>query len=178
MTPEVKSKIKSKIRTVEEFPKPGISFKDITPLFLDPEYLENLVNVFYERYKNKGITKVCGIESRGFLLGSILANKLSAGFIPVRKGGKLPSDKKSIRYELEYGEDSIEIHSDTITQEDKVLIHDDLLATGGTMSAAIDLVKSFNPQRIDVSFIIELTELKGIDNLDIEQEKVFSFIDY
>ncbi|MCG8474723.1 MAG: adenine phosphoribosyltransferase [Cytophagales bacterium] len=153
--------VKASIRDVVDFPKPGIVFKDITTALKKPEVLEYLVDELYEYYKDKGITKVVGIESRGFILGAALAYKLKAGFVLVRKKGKLPADTYQKTYALEYGEDTIEVHKDAMNEDDVVLIHDDLLATGGTALATLDLVDAFNVKKKYVSFIVELAFLNG-----------------
>ncbi|GHT73190.1 adenine phosphoribosyltransferase [Bacteroidia bacterium] len=149
------------VRNVPDFPIPGIQFKDVTTLFKDPETLKELSDGLYEMYKDKGITKVVGIESRGFIMGPLLAERLHAGFVPVRKQGKLPAETYEICYDKEYGKDIIQIHCDALNENDVVLLHDDLLATGGTMKAAVDLIEKFNPKKIYVSFLIELTGLNG-----------------
>ncbi|MBO5026429.1 MAG: adenine phosphoribosyltransferase [Bacteroidaceae bacterium] len=151
------------LRTVEDFPKQGILFRDVTTLFKNPECLEIMEEELYEIYKDKGITKVVGIESRGFIMGAILARKIGAGLVMCRKPGKLPADTVSQSFSKEYGTDTIEIHRDAITEDDVVLIHDDLLATGGTIKAAWDLVKKFNPKKCYMNFIIEIRDegLKG-----------------
>jgi len=153
------------IRDVYNFPKEGIIFKDITTLLKNSSGLNEAINSLYELAKGKGITKVAGIESRGFILGGALAQKLNAGFIPIRKPNKLPSEKISATYELEYGTDKIEIHKDAIEKGDKVLLHDDLLATGGTMEAAIKLIESLGGEVVQVSFLIELNFLNGREKL-------------
>lgn len=153
------------IRDVPNFPKEGIIFKDITTLLKNSSGLNEAINSLYELAKGKGITKVAGIESRGFILGGALAQKLNAGFIPIRKPNKLPSEKISATYELEYGTDKIEIHKDAIEKGDKVLLHDDLLATGGTMEAAIKLIESLGGEVVQVSFLIELNFLNGRQKL-------------
>lgn len=153
--------VKKAIRDVPDFPKPGILFKDITTALNKPEIFQFLVDHMYEKYKNEGITKVVGIESRGFILGSVLAYKLNAGFVPVRKPGKLPSETYSVSYELEYGTDTLEIHNDALNANDVVLLHDDLLATGGTALASIELIQKFDVKNIHVSFICELLFLDG-----------------
>ncbi len=162
--------IKSKIRDVMDFPQKGILFKDLTTAFKDPHALHIIGGELFQLYRDKGITKVVGIESRGFIGGAILAFELGAGFVPIRKPGKLPADTLSISYGKEYGTDTIEIHRDAITENDVVVIHDDVLATGGTMTAAYDLVKRLNPKKIYVSFIIELGSLNGRANLPAETE--------
>ncbi len=153
--------IKNKIRDVIDFPSKGIVFKDLTTAFKDPRALHILGWNLSQKYRDKGITKVVGIESRGFICGSILAFELGAGFVPARKPGKLPAETVKASYSKEYGTDTIEIHKDAITPDDIVVIHDDVLATGGTMAAVYDLVKSMNPKKIYVNFIIELSALDG-----------------
>ena len=155
------------LRTVPDFPKKGVMFRDVTTLFKDKECLEIMENEMYELYKGKGITKVVGIESRGFLMGAIIARKLGAGLVMCRKPGKLPADVISETYEKEYGTDTIEIHKDAINEDDVVLIHDDLLATGGTVKAAWNLVKKFSPKKCYMNFIIELVNenLNGRENI-------------
>ncbi|MCL4550019.1 MAG: adenine phosphoribosyltransferase [Bacteroidetes bacterium] len=157
--------IKSLIRDVPNFPKEGIIFKDITTLLKNAGGMRDATEELYNFIKNKKITKVAGIESRGFILGSLLAEKLKAGFIPIRKPGKLPAETISESYSLEYGTDSIEIHKDAIQTGDKVLLHDDLLATGGTMEAACKLVERLGGEVVQISFLIELTFLHGRDKL-------------
>ena len=157
--------LKDLIRDVRDFPKKGIIFKDITTLLKSPKGLKNSAEELCNFVKNKGITKVAGIESRGFILGGIIAEKLNAGFIPIRKPGKLPSEKISESYLLEYGSDSIEIHKDAIQTGDKVLLHDDLLATGGTMEAACKLIEKLGGEVVQISFLIELDFLNGRDKL-------------
>lgn len=157
--------LKDLIRDVPDFPKKGIIFKDITTLLKNPKGLSSAAEELYKLAKNKGITKVAGIESRGFILGGIIAEKLNAGFIPIRKPGKLPAEKVSESYLLEYGTDSIEIHKDAIQPGDKILLHDDLLATGGTMEAACKLVEKLGGEVVQISFLIELDFLKGRDKL-------------
>ena len=166
------NKLKSEIRDVPDFPKKGILFRDLTTMFKDGECLHIVSEELRDSYKDLGITKVVGIEARGFICGSILANEIGAGFVLLRKPGKLPADTISMTYEKEYGTDTIEIHQDAITSDDVVLLHDDLLATGGTMKAAYNLVKKFNPKNIYVNFIIEITDegLHGRDIFDKETE--------
>lgn len=151
------------LRNIPDFPIPGIQFKDVTSLFKKPECLHEMDSALYELYKDKGITKIVGIESRGFVMASALALKLNAGFVPIRKPGKLPAETISETYGKEYGRDTIEIHKDAIDENDVVLIHDDLLATGGTMLAAYNLVKKLNPKKVMINFIIELKGLQGRD---------------
>lgn len=157
--------IKSKIRDVIDFPAKGVIFRDLTTAFKDPRALHIIGWDLSQLYRDKGVTKVVGIESRGFIGGSILAFELGAGFVPARKPGKLPADTIKQTYSKEYGTDTIEIHSDAITPDDIVVIHDDVLATGGTMAAAYELVKSMNPKKIYINFIIELSALGGREKL-------------
>jgi adenine phosphoribosyltransferase len=151
----------SNLRNIPDFPIPGIQFKDVTSLFKEPVCLQELDKALYEKYKDCGITKIVGIESRGFVMAASLAIKLNAGFVPIRKPGKLPAETISESYGKEYGRDTIEIHKDAIDENDVVLIHDDLLATGGTMLAAYNLVKKLNPKKVMINFLIELEGLKG-----------------
>ena len=169
--------IKAYIRNVPDFPIPGIQFKDITTAMKNPEVLRLMVDTLYEYCKNKGITKVVGVESRGFVIGSILAYKLNAGFVLLRKPGKLPSDTYSLKYELEYGVDGLEIHKDAIEPNDVIMLHDDLLATGGSANASLQLLRKFGDNPIYVSFLIELLDLEGITRLD-EAIDVFSLVQY
>ena len=165
------------LRNIPDFPKPGIQFKDVSTLFKNPACNEEMLNELVRLYQDKGITKVVGIESRGFIMGAMLAAKLGAGFVLCRKPGKLPGTPIKASYAKEYGLDSIEIHSDAITSDDVVLIHDDLLATGGSMNAAYDLVQLFHPKDVFINFIIELRieGLKGREALG-EDKKVTSLL--
>lgn len=169
--------IKSKVRDVMDFPSKGILFKDLTTAFKDPRALHIIGWDLSQKYRDKGVTKVVGIESRGFIGGSILAFELGAGFVPARKPGKLPADTVKAEYKKEYGVDVIEIHSDAITPDDVVVIHDDVLATGGTMRAVYELVKSMNPKKIYINFIIELSALNGRSKMPDDVE-VSSLITY
>ena len=153
--------LKALVRDVPDFPQKGILFKDITTMLKDKDGLRLASQLLCERYAGKGITKVVGIESRGFIMGPIVAEKVGAGFVPMRKPGKLPANTVSESYSKEYGVDTIEVHVDAIDENDVVLLHDDLLATGGTMYAAYKLAKRFNPKKIYISFIAELEFLKG-----------------
>ena len=164
------------IRQIPDFPIPSILFYDVTTLFKDAEALKELGDMLYEMYKDKGITKVVGIESRGFIMGPMLAARLGAGFVPVRKPGKLPAEVIEESYTKEYGTDTIQMHKDAIDENDVVLLHDDLLATGGTMLAACNLVKQLKPKKVMVNFIIELEELNGksVFSDDIEVESVLT----
>ncbi len=151
----------SNLREIPDFPIPGILFYDVTTLFKNAECLKEMLDTLYEIYKDKGITKVVGIESRGFILGGALASKLGAGFVMIRKPGKLPAETIEETYAKEYGTDTIQIHKDSIDENDIVLLHDDLLATGGTMAAAYRLVKKCGAKKTFINFIIELNELNG-----------------
>jgi adenine phosphoribosyltransferase len=153
--------LKNCVRNVPDFPIKGIQFKDVTTLFKNPQILRELSNRLYEMYRDKNITKVVGIESRGFIMGPLLADRLGAGFIPVRKAGKLPAAVFEETYGKEYGTDRIEVHQDAIETGETVLLHDDLLATGGTMAATVRLMRKFNPKNIYVNCLIELEDLKG-----------------
>ena len=158
------------IREIPDFPIPGILFYDVTTLFKNPAALQELSDILYEMYKDKGITKVVGIESRGFIMGPLLATRIGAGFVPIRKPGKLPAETIEESYEKEYGKDTVQMHKDAIDENDVVLLHDDLLATGGTMQAACRLVKQMNPKKVYVNFLIELKELQGRNIFDKEIE--------
>ncbi len=164
------------IRSVPDFPKKGIIFKDITTLLKDPIPLKATLRLLFEFTKNKSITKVVGIEARGFIFGAMLAERLDVGFVPVRKPGKLPAETVRESYALEYGEDALEIHKDAIKPGDKVLIHDDLLATGGTAKAAANLIKKLKGEVVQISFIVELSFLKGREQL--KEYDVRALIDY
>lgn len=155
------------LRSIEDFPIPGVNFRDVTTLFKNAKCIEIMDDELYELYKDKGITKVVGIESRGFVMGAILARRLNAGLVMCRKPGKLPAETVQQEFTKEYGTDVIEIHKDAITEDDVVLIHDDLLATGGTIKAAWELVKKFNPKKCYMNFIIEIRDegLYGRENI-------------
>jgi adenine phosphoribosyltransferase len=157
--------IKSKIRTIPDFPKKGIQFRDITTLLKDPEGFRYAVDHLVQRYCTKRIDKIVGIESRGFIFGGALAHQLNVGFVPARKPGKLPAETTSMEYQLEYGTDKIEIHTDAIKHGDVVLIVDDLIATGGTAKAAVELVEKLGGTVLECAFIVELPELKGAEKL-------------
>lgn len=156
-----KKTLRENLREIPDFPKLGILFYDVTTLFKNAECLQGILDELYEMYKDKGITKVVGIESRGFILGGALAIRLGAGFIMARKPGKLPAEVVEETYTKEYGTDTIQIHKDSISEDDVVLLHDDLLATGGTMAATHRLVKKCGAKNTYVNFIIELKGLDG-----------------
>ena len=163
-------KIKDQIRNIPDYPKKGIQFKDITTVLKDKGSFGFVLDQITKNYRDKGITKVAAIEARGFIFGGALAASLGAGFVPIRKPGKLPAEKNRVSYKLEYGEDAIEVHTDAINPDDVILLHDDLLATGGTSKAAIQLLEKSFPKNILLNFIIELDFLKGreyIGNYDI-----------
>ena len=170
------SDLSSHIRTVPDFPKPGIGFKDITTLLKNGKALRQSVDELAEKFTGKKIDKIVGIESRGFIFGTAIAYKWNIGFIPVRKPGKLPAETISQEYELEYGTDKIEIHKDAISPADKILIVDDLLATGGTAAATVELVKKLGGDIQGIGFLIELTFLNGRQKLG--DYEVVSLIEY
>ena len=169
--------VKRSIRDIVDFPKEGIVFKDLTTAFKDAAMLNYMLDEIAAYYEGKGITKVVGVESRGFILGTALALRLNAGFVPVRKPGKLPAETFRQEYALEYGTDTIEIHQDALSEDDIVLIHDDLLATGGTLGAVLNLVDRFNVRNKFVNFAVELEFLKGRDKLPVELD-VYSLVKF
>jgi len=158
-------KLREKIRDIPDFPKQGIVFKDITPLLMDPECLRLAVSEIAGQFREDEVTKVCAVEARGFILGAAVACELGVGFVPIRKPGKLPAETRCCTYELEYGTDTIEIHADAIMPGDRVLMVDDLLATGGTMAAACKLVRGLGGQIAGVAFLVELAFLNGAEKL-------------
>ncbi len=168
--------LKEKIRNIPDFPQKGILFRDITTLLKDPEAFGCVVDKFTQRYRDHHIDMVAGIESRGFILAAALAYQLGKGFIPVRKPGKLPAETISVEYALEYGTDRVEMHVDAVNSGDRVLLIDDLLATGGTMKAACDLVQRAGGLVAECSFMIELADLKG--RKKIKDYNIFSMIVY
>ena len=170
--------VKSKIRTIPHWPKQGVMFRDITTLLKDSDGFKHMIDLLVERYKNLKIDVVAGIESRGFITGSVLAHQLGVGFVPIRKPGKLPAETISEEYELEYGKDKIEIHKDAIEEGSKVLLVDDLVATAGTSVAAANLIKKLGGEIIECSFIVELPELKGREKLEKKGLKVFSLVQF
>jgi adenine phosphoribosyltransferase len=165
------------IRNVPDFPKPGILFKDITTALKDPAIFNYICDHTYEYYKDKQITKVVGIESRGFILGAVLAARLNAGFVPIRKPGKLPAPVFSKSYSLEYGENILNIHQDALDKDDVILLHDDLLATGGSAKAALELIRLFPIKKIYVNFICELSFLNGKSQIENDID-VFSLLSF
>ena len=166
--------LKNSIRNIPDYPKPGIQFKDITPILQDPELFGNVINIFYDRYKNEKIDVIVGIESRGFIFAAPLALKLNCAFVLARKKGKLPAETVRAEYKLEYGKDLLEMHKDAIQTGDDVLIVDDLLATGGTVKAVIDLVKQLRGNIVEIAYLIELIDLGGTEKF--EQVDNFSIL--
>ena len=175
MTPP--ENLKNLIRNIPDFPVKGIQFKDITTLLENAKALHEVTMILTDHYKDLGITKVVGIESRGFILGSILAYNLNVGFVPIRKPGKLPAETIEEVYEKEYGFDKIQIHKNTLTESDVVLMHDDLLATGGTSTAACNLVRKIGVKKIYLNFLVELEDLNGRSKVpkDIELMTLIKF---
>ena len=168
--------LKEHIRSIPDFPKPGIVFRDITTLLAKPEVFEHAVHLFANRFQDRGVTAVIAAEARGFIFAAPLAIKLQAAFIPVRKPGKLPFDTHSFHYELEYGTDTLEMHTDALTENDRVLLVDDLLATGGTMEACIQITERTGAGVVGCAFVIELDFLKGRSRL--EPYEVYSLVHY
>jgi adenine phosphoribosyltransferase len=171
-----KIELKDYIRNIPDFPKPGILFRDITTLLKDKNAFKLATDALVSKYKGKKIDAVVAVEARGFILGGAIAHKLGAGFVPVRKKGKLPYRTNSVTYALEYGTDTLEIHHDALKEGDKVLIVDDLLATGGTIKAVTELVGQLKAKIVGIVFLIELTDLRGKDKL--KDCPVFSLIKY
>ena len=172
----VVGELKRRIRDIPDFPKPGILFRDITPLLSDGRAFRQTIDYLGERYVDKQIDVVVGVEARGFIMGAALAYKLEAGNILIRKSGKLPYKTHRTTYALEYGTDTLEIHQDAIQPGQRVLVSDDLLATGGTIAAAVDLVRKLGGEIVELCFLIELTALKGRERL--KDYSIFSLIQY
>ncbi len=170
--------IKKLIRTIPNYPKEGIMFRDITSLLKDPEGFQAVINQLTERYKNSPIDVIAGIEARGFILGAALAYNLKKGFVPIRKKGKLPGKTISQSYDLEYGSDTIEIHDDAINPGAKVLLIDDLIATGGTAIGAITLINKIGGSIYETAFVIDLPELGGRQKIEKLGHKVFSVCEF
>ena len=170
--------IKSKIRTIQNYPIDGVMFRDITTLFKDPEGLREAINIFAERYKDMQIDKIAAIESRGFLIGAPLAYLLNVGLVLIRKPGKLPAETIKQDYKLEYGTDQIEIHIDAIKEGERVLIVDDLIATGGTVEAAVKLVEKMKGEVLECCFIIDLPDIGGSKKLESMGQNVFSLCEF
>ena len=174
----ISTRLKEIIRDVSDFPKPGILFKDITPILLDPQLTRDIIDEMVNHVKGLKIDAIVGIESRGFWFGIMLANKLEIPFIPIRKKGKLPYKTVSYSYDLEYGSAEIEMHEDEIKEGWNVLIHDDLLATGGTACAAAELLKMQKANVAGFSFVVDLTFLNGSDILKKYSENIFNLVSY
>lgn len=168
--------LKACIRTVPDWPAEGVRFRDITTLLQDPRAFKAAIDKFHERYREMRIDKIVGIDARGLIFGAALAYLLEVGFVPVRKKGKLPFDTIAQSYSLEYGEDQLEMHSDAIAQGEKVLIMDDLLATGGTIEASIKLVEKLGGKVLECAFVIDLPELKGREN--IKEYSIFTLCEF
>lgn len=170
--------IKSKIRTIPHYPHQGIMFRDITTLLKDPVGFRITIEELAKRYRNVAIDKVVGIESRGFIIGAPLAYALGVGFVPVRKKGKLPSETIGHDYQLEYGADRIEIHTDAIQKGEKVLLVDDLIATGGTAEAAVALIQQVGGEVVECAFVIDLSDVGGRKRLEASGQKVFALCEF
>jgi len=168
--------LKNSIRSIPDWPIEGVIFRDLTTLMQNPEAYRNACDVFYNRYKNLNIDKVVGIDARGFVFGAVLAYQLNVGFVPVRKKGKLPYKTVSAQYTLEYGKNTVEMHEDAITEGEKVVILDDLIATGGTIEAAVKLVKKIGGDILECAFIVELPDLKGREK--IKDQKIFTICEF
>ena len=170
--------LKSFIRTISHWPKQGIMYRDITTLLKDANAFSYVIDKFYQRYKNMDIDLVAGIESRGFILGGAIANLLHNGFIPIRKEGKLPAKTEKESYQLEYGRATVEIHIDAIPKGSKVLLVDDLIATGGTCLAAIKLIEKLGGKLVECAFIIDLPDLHGSEKIEERGYKAFSLVEF
>lgn len=170
------NRLKSSVRSVPDFPKPGIEFRDITTILSDGQLFRLAVTIFVERYQRKRLDSIVAIDARGFIFGAAVAHYLGLGFIPVRKKGKLPYETRGVDYELEYGTNSVEMHIDALEKGQRVVIMDDLLATGGTAAAAVKLVETFDAEIVEVAFLIELIALHGRAKLG--EQPVFSAITY
>lgn len=174
----VEKKLRSVIRDVRDFPKEGVVFKDITPIFKDAELCSEIVDVFEEEFKDLQLDAIVGIESRGFLFGFLLANRLGIPFIPIRKEGKLPANTYKQSYNLEYGQSTIEIHQDAFHPGARILLHDDLLATGGTIEAASKLIKKMGGQITAFAFVVGLEFLNGKECIGQHCDRVFTLVEY
>jgi len=168
--------IKSSIRSIPGWPIEGVIFRDITTLMQDPDANRKATDAFFDRYKNMDIDKVVGIDARGFVFGAILAHQLHVGFVPVRKKGKLPHKTISESYSLEYGQDTLEIHEDAIKKGERVVIMDDLIATGGTIGATVKLVEKIGGSIVECAFVVELPDLNGRERLN--GHKIFSIVEF
>lgn len=170
--------IKSRIRTVPHYPKPGVMFRDITTLLKDPVGLRITINELANRYAGDKIDRVAGIEARGFIIGAALALQLGVGFVPIRKKGKLPAETVGHDYELEYGADRIEMHVDAVSPGDRILLVDDLIATGGTAEAAVKLIEAMGGEVAECCFVVDLPDLGGRKRLEKHGHKVFSLCEF
>lgn len=170
--------IKSRIRTIPHYPKQGVMFRDITTMLKDPVGFRVTINELVNRYTGVKIDRIAGIEARGFIIGSALAYQLGVGFVPVRKKGKLPSETVGHDYELEYGSDRIEIHVDAVSKGDRILLVDDLIATGGTAEAACKLIENMGGKIVECCFVIDLPDLGGCARLEKEGHKVFALCEF
>lgn len=173
---EKKFDLESYVRSIPDFPKPGILFRDITTLLKDKSAFRQAVNLITAKFKDKKIDLVVAVEARGFIIGGAVASKIGAGFVPVRKKGKLPWRVRSITYDLEYGSDTLELHEDAVKEGDRVLIIDDLLATGGTVKATCDLLTHFKCKVAGIAFVIELVDLKGREKL--KEYPIYSLVKF
>ena len=170
--------IKSRIRTIEHYPKPGVMFRDITTLLKDPIGLRLVIDAFAERYREMEISKVCAIESRGFIVGAPVAYLLGIGFVPIRKAGKLPGETVGLEYALEYGEDRVEIHVDAIEPGERVVVIDDLIATGGTAEASVRLLREIGADVVECGFIVDLPDLGGTERLRAQEIASFALCEF
>lgn len=175
---QLANELKQVIKTVENYPKPGITFRDVTSLMQDGASFKKVIDAFAVHYRDHGITKIIGTESRGFIFGAPLAYSLGIAFVPVRKPGKLPRERISQAYSLEYGEDALELHADAISAGDKVLLVDDLLATGGTIDATVKLVRRLGGTVHDAAFVIALPALGGVARLEALGLALYSLVEY
>ena len=174
----ISDKLDKAIREVPDFPKPGINFKDITTILLDPELSTEIIDAFIDRLKGKNIDAIVGVESRGFLFGLMLANKMGIPFVPIRKVGKLPGETLKFKYDLEYGSAEVEVHKSDIQKGWNVVVHDDLLATGGTSCAAAELIQELAAKVICFTFVISLDFLKGNEKLEKYSKEIISLKRY
>lgn len=170
--------LKALVRTIPDYPKPGIQFRDITTLLADGPGLRQVISSFAERYADRRIDKVAGIEARGFILGGALAERLHVGFIPIRKKGKLPAETVGHEYELEYGTDRVEIHLDAVKPGERVVLLDDLVATGGTACAGLALLRQLGATVVEACFVIDLPELAGRTRIEADGCETFALIDF
>ena len=168
--------LKASIRSIPNWPIDGVIFRDLTTLMLNPQVFKETCDLFHTRYKDQRIDKIVGIDARGFVFGAVLAYQLNIGFVPVRKKGKLPHETIRASYTLEYGENTVEMHKDAISQGERVVIVDDLIATGGTIAAAVSLVEHLGGDIVECAFIVELPDLKGRDK--IKNQKIYSMVTF